>query len=108
MGACQCKCCSSQDEDRSNLSAYDAPSSSHSNSVLGINSSSLNRDLSGSKKRAVASKVVDNLILQTLNMIGKLGLVGYVPNVRICLLRSKVCTIHSPLVADLITNRPKR
>ncbi|KAK7583785.1 hypothetical protein V9T40_004748 [Parthenolecanium corni] len=77
MGACQCKCCSSQDEDRSNLSAYDAPSSSHNNSVLGINGSSLNRDLSGSRKRAVASRVVDNLILQTLNMIGKLGLVGY-------------------------------
>lgn len=80
MGACQCKCCSSQDEDRSNLSAYDAPSSSHSNSVLGIDNSPLNRDpcLLGSKKRAVVPKVVDNLILQTLNMIGKLGLVGYV------------------------------
>ncbi len=80
MGACQCKCCLSHDEDRSNLSAYDAPSSSLSNSVLGINNSPLNRDrcISGSKKRSCTPKSVDSLILQTVNMIGKLGLVGYV------------------------------
>lgn len=100
MGACQCKCCSSQDEDRSNLSAYDAPSSSHNNSVLGINGSSLNRDLSGSRKRAVASRVVDNLILQTLNMIGKLGLVGYVSLVWICICRLKCCLISSIFSSD--------
>ncbi|XP_065219898.1 RING finger and SPRY domain-containing protein 1-like [Planococcus citri] len=80
MGACQCKCCVSQEEDKSNLSAYEAPSSSRSNSVLGINTTSpLSRDRSNSssKKKSYTPKSVDNLILQTLNIIGKLGLSGY-------------------------------
>lgn len=79
MGACQCKCCLPQDEDRSNLSAYDAPSSSRSNSILGVSNSPLSRDRSNSstKKKSYAPKSVDNLILQTLNIIGKLGLSGY-------------------------------
>lgn len=83
MGACLCKSCISQDEDRSNLSAYDVPSSSRSNSVLGVHSGSpLNRDRcnSSTKKRAYTPKLVDNLILQTLSMIGKLGLAGFVSN----------------------------
>lgn len=78
MGACQCKNCTSQDEDRSNLSAYDVANSSRSNSIL-ANNSPLNRDRcnSNSKRRSYTPKSVDSLILQTLNMIGKLGLVGY-------------------------------
>lgn len=88
MGACLCKNCLSQDEDRSNLSVYDAPSSSRSNSVFGVSASSpLSRDRcnSSSKKRAYTSKSVDNLILQTLNMIGKLGLAGYVSITYTCI-----------------------
>lgn len=79
MGACQCKNCTVNDEDRSNLSAYDAPANSRSDSTLTVSTTVINRNrYVPFKKKNYSCKAVDNLILKTMSSIGRLGLVTYV------------------------------